>query len=145
MAVTGWTILVGNCGIVAVAVTVVVGVGVVVWVGVTDGVCVGVLLGGSVGVTRTKSASMVTTSSGDTSSDVETGITTGEGVGLSTRVGATVVGANVTSCSNRGPVFTTLFVPQAANTRIEIRKNNGLRPITLTSSYLPIPVILAIL
>jgi hypothetical protein len=30
MAVTGWTILVGNCGIVAVAVTVVVGVGVVV-------------------------------------------------------------------------------------------------------------------
>jgi hypothetical protein len=130
---------------VAVAVTVVVGVGLVVWVGVTDGVCVGVLLGGSVGVTRTKSAWMVTTSSGDTNSDVEIGITTGDGVGLRTRVGAGVVGANVTSCSSRGPDSTMLFVPQAATIKPRITKNNGLRPITLTSPYLPIPVILAVL
>lgn len=97
MAVTGVTILVGNCGSTLVAVTVTDGEGEGVNVGVCVGVWVGVLLGGSVGVTRTKSAGIVMTSKGETCSEVETGMTTGDGVWLRMRVGAGVVGAKVTS------------------------------------------------
>ena len=57
----------------------------------------GVLLGGKVGVTNTKFDLPVLLAMGVVSSTVEIAITIGDGVALSERVGAGVVGASVTS------------------------------------------------
>jgi hypothetical protein len=80
------------------------------------GVRVGVLLGGSVGVISTKPDSKVTILSDELTSEVETGMLIGDGVGLRTRVGAGVVGARVTSLNSTGPLsgFASCSGPQAA-------------------------------
>ena len=111
---------------------VIVGSGVRVKGGVRVGVRVGVLLGGSVGVTRTKSGSaMVGTRSGDVISDVETGITIGEGLGLRKRVATGVLGAIVTSWTKRGRARSATLlasVPHAANIRMRMTDHNGRLP-----------------
>ena len=101
--------------------------------GVMVGVCVGVLLGGRVGVIKIKLDLVVGVVMGVVSTDVEIAMAIGGGVALKARVGAGVVGASVTSCTNKGPLFNALRSGlHATSSIINIKPINGRLPILMS-------------